>query len=163
MYYNANTIARLMRRRSVLAAGGSCLVAIAGCAGDRDPAAESTPRALTESTPSHSKSRDAFRSAVERNADDVQTVSLGGNDWTVAYSTDTCCGDPFEAHQASLARNFSSVRPENVSLNVTTFHECTNIHWRIPAQLARKHGSGAIDTETFVRRVQNTTSRESQC
>jgi hypothetical protein len=152
-----------MRRRSVLATCGSCLAAIAGCAGDRESAAESTSTDSIESTPSHSNPRDAFRSAVKRNADHVETVSLDGKDWTVAYSSDTCCGDAFKAHQATLARNFSSVRPENVSLNVTTFHECMNIHWRISAQLAHKHRSREIDTKTYLSRVQNTTSRESQC
>ena len=150
-----------MRRRSVLAAWGTCLVAMAGCVGGRDPS--STPSTPTEPTPRHAESKDAFRSAVEQTTDYVETMSLEGNDWSVAYSTDACCGDPFAAHQATLARNFSSVRPENVSLTVTAFHECTNIHWRIPAQLARKHESGDIDTETYVSRVQNTTSRESQC
>lgn len=152
-----------MQRRSLLAACGTCFVAIAGCAGDRDSAADSTPSDSAESTPSHPNPRDAFRSAVKRNANSVQTVSLDGEDWTVEYSTDKCCGDPFEAHQAILARNFSSVRPENASLNVTTFHECLNIHWRIPARLASKHRAGKIDAETYVRHVQNTTSRESQC
>lgn len=152
-----------MRRRPLLAASGSCLVAIAGCTGKRNPAARSTPSESTESTPSRSRSRDEFRSAVEQTTDYVETMSLDGTDWTVEYSHDACCGDPFEDHQAALARNFSTVRPDNVSLTVTTFHECTDIHWRIPAQLARKHGTGEIDTETYVSRVQNTTSRENQC
>ena len=152
-----------MRRRSLLAIGGSCLGAIAGCVGNRDPAADLPPSESSDSTSSHATSKDQFRSAVEGTTDDVETMSLDGTDWTVAYSYEACCGDPFEAHQAALARNFSTVRPENVSLNVTTFHECMEIHWRIPARLAREHGTGEIDTETYVSRVQSTTSRESQC
>lgn len=144
-----------MRRRSLLAACGSCFAAIAGCAGDRDRSADSTP--------DHTENATRFRSAVNRNAETVQSLSLNGSEWTAEYSTAVCCGDPFESHQATLARNFSSAGPENGSLNVTTFHECTNIYWRIPAELAREHRSGEIDTETYVRRVQNTTSRESQC
>ena len=147
----------------MLAAGGACLVAIAGCVGNRDPSADPTPGGTAESTPSHSRAKDEFRSAVEQNTDYVETMSLEGNDWSVAYSTDVCCGDPFEAHQATLARNFSSVRPENVSLTVTTFQECMEVHWRIPARLAREHSDGEIDTETYVNRVQNTTTRENQC
>lgn len=152
-----------MRRRSVLAAGGACLAAIAGCTGDRDSAATTTPGNADESPSADSGSRDEFRAAVTQHAAHVESMSLEGTEWTVTYSVDNCCGDPFEAHQATLARTFSSVRPETVPLNVTTFHECMNIHWRISAQLARMHRSGAIDTETYVNRVQNTTSRESQC
>lgn len=90
-------------------------------------------------------------------------MSLDGEDWAVSYSVETCCGDPFKTHQATLARNFSSVRPTNVSLNVRTFHECMTVRWEIPAHLAHKHSTGAISTTTYVHRVQNTTSRESQC
>jgi hypothetical protein len=152
-----------MRRRSVLAAGGACLAAIAGCVGDRDTTANPTSSNSDKSPSSGSTSREAFRSAVEQHAARVETTSLEGKNWTVTYSVEKCCGDPFEAHQASLARNFSSVRTENVSLNVMSFHECMNIHWRISSQLAHKHRSGEIDTETYVNRVQSTTSRKSQC
>lgn len=144
-----------MRRRAVLAALGTGLTLIAGCGGDPDPAPESTP--------TQSRRRAAFRAAVEQNAEAVESVSFDGEDWTVTYHVDECCGEPLAAHQATLARNFSSVRPDGVSLRVTAYHECMNIHWRIPADLARRHEVGEIDAETFVDRVQNTTTRESQC
>lgn len=162
-----------MRRRSVLAAWGSCLAAIAGCAGDRNPANQSTSSDAAESTtsdtdsaestPSNSNPREAFRAAVDQHATRVEAISLEGTDWTVRYHAEECCGDSFRAHQATLARNFSSVRPTDVSLTMTTFHECMTIRWRIPAHLARKHRAGDITTTTYVNRVQNTTSRESQC
>ena len=144
-----------MRRRAVLGALGSSLALMAGCGGDHDPAGESSP--------TRSGDRAAFRSTVEQHAKAVETVSLDGKDWTVAYHVEECCGEPFEAHQATLARNFSAVRPDDGSLTATAYHECMNIRWRVPAQLARKHEAGEIDTETFVSRVQNTTTRESQC
>jgi hypothetical protein len=152
-----------MRRRSVLAAGAACLATIAGCTADREPAAGSPTTDPGESPPPDIDSRDAFRAAVERQAARVETISLEGTNWTVTYSVDACCGDPFEAHQAALARNFSAVRPANVSLNAMAFHECMNVHWRIPAALARKDRTGEMDTATYVNRVRNTTSRESQC
>ena len=144
-----------MRRRAVLGALGSSLALMAGCGGDRDPA--------TDSTPTRSSKLEAFRAAVERSAETVETASVDGADWTVTYHVEACCGEPFEAHQATLAQNFSAVRPDGVSLTATAYHECMNVRWRVPAQLARKHEAGEIDTETFVRRVQNTTTKESQC
>lgn len=144
-----------MRRRPVLAGLGSCLTVLAGCGGGRVPA--------TDSTPTRSSQFEAFRTAVERNAETVESASLNETDWTVTYHVKACCGEPFAAHQATLARNFSSLQSDEVSLTATAYHECMNIRWRVPADLARKHESGEIDTDTFVRRVQNTTTRKSQC
>lgn len=118
----------------------------------------------TESPAAADDAAEDFRAAIDRiDGVEVQTISVTGTTWTVEYATEQCCGDPFAAQQARLVRNFSEHRPRNVSLTVTAFHECTEIHWRVPAQLASKHRRGAIDTETYVNRVRNSTRRENKC
>lgn len=138
---------------------GTALVGFAGCIDSPSKAAPPSPPATTSVRPIP----DAFRTEVSDVADGEVSYATENDTWVLEYRFDICCGDPYETHQAKIARNFSQLRPPNISLAVRTFHECQTVNWQVPAAVASDYETDTIDSAEFVRRVVNTTQRSNNC
>lgn len=160
-----------MRRRELLSSCCLALSGLAGCTEDEGEDGEppqnddSLSRFLAEDETPESAGAEEFLAVVEEETDglmryegDGDTRRIGfsedGDTWEIRYDGTPHGGeDRFREEIAELATAFASHRPDGVSLEVTSLHECTTGTWRVSADLAAAYERGELDRETFVDRV----------
>lgn len=163
-----------MDRRDFLAgAGGSLAATLAGCfeglSGGESPQTgdeESTTQFLKEDETPESPGAREFLAAVDektngmyRTREDGETERIGrfseaGDVWTVHYYGQPTGRGIFREEIEALAIAFLSHRPDGISLDARSLHECTTGKWGVRAETAAAYENGEIDRIEFVDRVQ---------
>lgn len=165
-----------MERRAVLAGVWSSLAAtLAGCLGapsaadcreslqtdDDDP----EERFLEDGEPPESAgAREFLRTVAEltggrtgfggRNDTWRVRFSEAGDTWEISYRGTPHAGDDrFRAEIGGLATAFAANRPDGVSLQATSIHECTTGRWHVCAETAAAYERGELGRRRFVDRV----------
>lgn len=172
-----------MDRRDFLAgAGGSLAATLAGCfkglSGGESPQtgdAESTTRFLEEDETPESAGARKFLAAVDeqtngvyRTREDGETERIGrfseaGDVWIVHYYGQPTARGLFLEEIEALAIAFVSHRPDGVSLDARSLHECTTGTWGVRAETAAAYEDGEIDRIEFVDRVQERAEIVNNC
>jgi len=77
-----------------------------------------------------------------------------GDTWEIHYRGTPHVGeDQFRAELRELATAFASNRPDGVSLEATSIHECTTGMWHVCAETAVAYERGQLDRRRFVDRI----------
>lgn len=165
-----------MHRRAVLAGVGASLpAAFVGCLGapsaadcreslqtdDDDP----EERFLDDGeSPESDGAREFLTTVAEvtggrtgfEGTDDTWRIrfSEAGDTWEISYRGTPHAGDEqFRAEIGTLAVAFAANRPDGVSLEATSIHECTTGRWHVRAETAAAYERGELGRRRFVDRV----------
>lgn len=171
-----------MRRRTLLS---SCCLAASGLAGcvefEEEP--EATPQTdddedspfLEEGETPESDGAEKFLETVAEvtggrtgfnGNDDTWRIRFSeeGDTWEIRYNGTPHSGEErFREEFAELAIAFASHRPDGVSLEARSGHECTAGHWQVSADDAAAYEHGDIDRDTFVDRIEESAEIVNNC
>lgn len=166
-----------MHRRAFLAA------TLAGCPGfssgdgsggrpqDDDP----TGGFLREDERPESAGAEEFLATVEGVTDGLARLKREGDTRRIGFREDAdtweirCRGAPyagdagFREELAELSTAFASHRPDGVSLEARSLHECTTGDWQVRAGVAAAYEGGELDRQPFADRVHERAETVNNC
>lgn len=150
-----------MKRRVVLCGCVTVLTGLSGCAsggdsGDQEPATPDETDTLTDA-------ERAFRTAISDAVDGHPSFSFEDETWSVSYHYDICCGDALRSHQLALAKNVTAVQPDNVTIALTTTHECQAVEWELPPDVAQRYRDGELSEQELATHINKSSERINTC
>jgi len=160
---------------STYLAGHRSTIAVAGVASRDRSQDDSASRYLKEDETPESAGAREFLGVVAEETDGLARFKGDGDTWRVGFSEGDetweikyrgnphSGDDRFREEIAELSTAFASHRPDGVSLEATSLHECTTGTWQVRADLAAAYERGELDRTAFVDRVQETAETVNNC
>lgn len=151
-----------MKRRVILLGCTTVLTGFTGCIGGDGQDGQGP--APSGETPTRHDAEEAFRTTVSSAVAANPSFSFADDTWSVSYHYDLCCAEEnLRPHQLNLATNFTAVQPDNVTVALTTTHECQVVEWEVPPEVARRYREGELTEEELRNHIAESSERTSTC
>ena len=150
-----------MKRRVVLLSCATALTGLSGCTSGGDPVAQSP--ATPDKTQSLTDAEEAFRTNISDAVDGQPSFSFEDEAWSVAYQYDICCGEALRAHQLALAKNVTAVQPNDVTVALSTTHECQTVEWELSSDVSRRYRGGELSEQELATHINESSERTNTC
>lgn len=150
-----------MKRREVLFGCATVLIGLSGCTSGVNPAEREPATPNETQTPTDAER--AFRTNISDTVDGQPSFSFEDETWSVSYRYDICCGDALRAHQLVLAKNVTAVQPDDVTVALTTTHECQVVEWELPSDIARRYRNGTLSEQELAAHINESSERKNTC
>lgn len=162
-----------MERRAVLLGCATALTGLAACVsgdeqGPATPEATSTTTDKEDSATSEATSttnrRETFKTVIHDAVDAEPSFSFENDTWEVSYHYDLCCVEEnLRPHQLALAKNFTAVQPDGVTVALTTTHECQRVEWAVSPDVARQYREGELSEAELTSHIEESSERIGSC